>query len=234
MGRALGRWRAHHGDVSQGHVGLYEYWVYLYVLGLFSSWGWDCVVQGAFTVSRPGAPIVLDLARGERSQSQFERVDSATGQYTLATVTFHRGFPSRRANPGLGPGALTVTRNVDILVEIETGGMMRRLVVDPKAEVVDGHLVCPSSAVGDMHVYRDAIGRWEVGAAGARHFVRALDAAVAVFPSRDEVGAAASLFYDSLADGIGALPLMPPDSNGPQLLPTFLQHFVGASDLGKM
>lgn len=207
---------------------LYEYWVYLFVLGLFTSWGWDCVAQGAFTVSQPGAPILLDLARGERSQSQFERTEQATGQYSLATVTFHRGFPSRRANSGLGRGALTVTRNVDVLVEVESGGEMRRMVLDPKyqAELVDGHLVCPLGAVNDMHVYRDAIGRWEVGAAGARTFVRSLDAAVAVFPSRDEAGAASSLFFESLSDGIGALPLLPSDDEGPHLLPSFLMQFV--------
>lgn len=207
---------------------LYEFWVYLFVLGLFESWGWACLAQGAFSAPQPGAPILLDLARGDRSKSQFERIDPATGRYSLATVTFHREFPSRRANPGLGRGALTVTRNVDVLLEVETAGEMRRIVLDPKyrAEVVDGHLMCPPGAIDDMHVYRDAIGRWEVGAAGARHFVRALNAAVAVFPSHDELGAKASIFYESLADGIGALPLLPTESLDPQLLPEFLQDFV--------
>jgi hypothetical protein len=207
---------------------LYEYWVYLFVLGLFTSWGWDCVTQGAFTVSQSGAPILLDLARGKQSQSEFERTDEATGKYRHATVTFHREFPSRRANPGLGRGALTVTRNVDVLIEVESGGKMRRVVLDPKyqAELKDGRLTCPQGAVDSMHVYRDSIGRWEVGPAGGRHFVRSLDAAVAVFPSRDEAGAASSIFFESLTDGVGALPLLPPDANGPHLLPTFLNQFV--------
>lgn len=207
---------------------LYEYWVYLFVLGLFVTWDWDCVAQGVLTVSQPGAPILLDLARGERSASQFERVDPTTGNYRLATVTFHREFRSRRANPGLGRGALTVSRNVDILVEVESGGEVRRAVLDPKyrAELADGCLTCPASAVNDMHIYRDAIGRWEMGALGARYFVRSLNAAVAVFPSRDEARFAAGLFYESLSDGIGALPLLPPDAHGPELLPRFLQDFL--------
>lgn len=207
---------------------LYEYWVYLYVLGLFTGWGWDCVVQGALSVDQPGAPILLDLARGERSQSQFETIDAATGQYSVATVTFHREFPSRWANRGLGRGALTVTRNVDILLEVETAGEVRRMVLDPKyqAELINGHLTCPPSAVDDMHVYRDAVGRWEVGAAGTRRFVGSLDAAAAVFPSHDEIGAASSLFFESLTDGVGALPLLPPVDEGPVLLATFVHDFV--------
>jgi hypothetical protein len=207
---------------------LYEYWVYLFVLGLFVKWGWDCVAQGVLSVSQPGAPILLDLARGERSQTQFEHVDTESGRYSLATITFHREFPSRRANPGLGRGALTVTRNVDILVEIESAGEVRRAVIDPKyqAEEVDGCLTCPSGAVDDMHVYRDAVGRWEMGALGKRHFVRSLDAAVAVFPSRHEECASASLFFNSLSDGIGALPLLPPSDQEPKLLPEFLAEFL--------
>lgn len=207
---------------------LYEYWVYLYVLDLFAEWGWDCVAQGALTTSQPGAPIVVDLVRGVQSRATFERTDPGTGEYSLANVTFHRQFPSRRANKGLGQGAMTVTRDVDILVEVESSGSVRRLVLDPKyrAELVDELVSCPPSAVNDMHVYRDAIGRWEMGAAGARHFVQALDAAVAVFPSHDEAAAASSIFYESLDDGIGALPLLPSDGTGPQLLPDYLAAFV--------
>ncbi len=207
---------------------LYEYWVYLYVLGLFTSWGWDCVAQGALTTSQPEGPIVVDLVRGEGSQATFEYTDPSSGQYSLASVTFHRQFPSRRSNAGLGRGALTVTRDVDILVEIETAGVVRRLVLDPKyrTQIIDGLLMCPPSAVNDMHVYRDAIGRWELGASGSRHFVRGLSAAVAVFPSHDEEAAASSLFYESLPDGVGALPLLPPDGGEPQLLADYLASFV--------
>jgi len=209
---------------------LYEYWVYLFVLGLFVSWGWDCIVQGALVVAQPSSSILLELPRGKASQSQFCRVDQTTGQHAFVTLAFHREFSSRRDNPGLGRGALTVTRNVDILLEVVSAGKMRRLVLDPKyrADVsgAGGHLTCPQAAVDDMHVYRDAIGRWEMGTMGARHFVRTLDAAIAVFPSHDEASAKSSLFYESLQDGIGALPLLPSLGPGPFLLPRFIQEFV--------
>ncbi|HEV2174024.1 MAG TPA: DUF2357 domain-containing protein, partial [Nitrospira sp.] len=207
---------------------LYEYWVYLFVLDYFVSAGWECIAQGVISAAHPGSPIVIDLARGKDSESQFETVDPGVGTPKTATVAFHRVFPSRRQNTALGRGALTVERDVDILIEVESGGGLKRAVLDPKYRVEqdNGCLTCQVSAINDMHVYRDAVGRWEMAANGERYFVRTLDAAVAVFPSRDDECTATSLYTESLRDGIGALPLLPPDDEPPQLFYAFLEDLL--------
>lgn len=207
---------------------LYEYWVFLYVLDLLRGWGWSCERQGVLTTDsrRPG-DVLVDVVRGEESRTRFEKRDPETGALSVVTVFFHRGFRSRMSEKGsLGPGALTVARDVDIYVEIQKGAEVIRVVLDPKyrAESERGCLVCPESAIDDMHVYRDAIGRWAARPGGGRIFERSLRGAFAVFPSRDEVCLSGHRFVDSLEDGIGALPLLPSEDPPPKMLPDLLWY----------
>lgn len=204
---------------------LYEYWVYLYIVKLFTEWGWETVSQNVARVDSADGSIVVDLPRGEAGTVRF-RDEPGKRQ---ATLTFHSVFPSRDEHAGLGLGARTSRRDVDILLHLQAGQDVFRAVLDPKyrAELADGCLVAPLSAINDMHVYRDAVGRWVVAPGGGRRFEGILDAAVAVYPSRDELCASHHRFCRSIEDGIGALPLLPPsDSDKSQLLEAFIRNFA--------
>lgn len=219
---------------------LYEYWVFLYVVDLFGRWGWACRRQGVFgdRSARPGT-LSVDMVRGEQSKTQFSKTDPTTGLESVATLFFHYGFGAgfrsgggekgQRPSPP-GPGALTVRRDVDIFLELQVGsGEVVRVVFDPKyrAEYEGNCLVCPESAIDDMHVYRDAIGRWEMSPGGGRHFRRTLRGAFAVFPSRDESCLAGHRFTKSLDEGVGAVPLLPSEDPPPKMLPSLIARLCG-------
>lgn len=203
---------------------LYEYWVYLYVLSVFDGMRWTCQSQSSVHLSAD-ASIVIDLSRGSASTAQFQSPPGVSPA-RVATVTFHKVYASRDSVKGVGPGARSVERDVDIVVEVQAPGIIRRVALDPKyrAETTDdGCKVAPVSAINDMHVYRDSIGRWVAAPAATRRFETVLDAAIAVFPSHDEGCAATHRFCRSIADGVGALPLLPSAPSTPAAL---VQRFV--------
>jgi hypothetical protein len=202
---------------------LYEYWVYLYLLSIFDDAGWQCLNQSAVRLSTD-ASVVVDLAKGAASQVQFRKMGA--GPATVVTITFHKVYSSRDALAGLGPGSRSVQRDVDIVLEVQLAGAIKRAALDPKYRVElddDGCKIAPVSAINDMHVYRDSVGRWALGLAGHRRFEPTLDVAVAVFPSHDEACASHHRFCRSIDDGIGALPLLPGSAGSPAVL---LKQFV--------
>lgn len=205
---------------------IYEYWVYLYLVSTFDTSVWRCRAQTAVRLA-DDASVVVDLARGRDSEVQFETI--APGPKTVVTLTFHKIFRSRDS-VRLGPGARSVQRDVDIILEVQAPGLILRAALDPKYQVAeerDGCKAAPLGALDDMHVYRDAVGRWAMGLAGSRVFEPTLDVAVAIFPSRDESCAAAHRFCRSLVDGVGALPLLPrTDTSQPRLLDKFVQRLA--------
>jgi hypothetical protein len=202
---------------------LYEYWVYLYLLSVFDGAGWQCLSQSAVRLSAD-ASVVVGLSKGAGSQVQFRK--TGTGPTTLVTITFHKIYASRDAVVGLGPGSRSVQRDVDIVLEVQLAGTLKRAALDPKYRLElddDGCKIAPVSAINDMHVYRDSVGRWAMGLAGHRLFEPTLDVAVAVFPSHDEACAEKHRFCRSIDDGVGALPLLPGSPGNPAVL---LKKFV--------
>lgn len=188
---------------------LYEYWSFLKVVAYFNSLEWHCSSQSVVSISNTGQ-ILSDLPKGKMSATHFE-VQGEEGT-KAATITFHKIYRSRDAVRGLGAGSRTLQRDVDIVLEVQALGRIRRVVLDPKYRVEiaeSGARVAPASAVDDMHIYRDSIGRWVPAPGGGRLFETTIDAAVAIFPSRDEQFVSTHRFCRSIDDGIGALPLLP-------------------------
>lgn len=205
---------------------LYEYWVYLYLNSIFHNASWRCTMQSTVRLASD-ASVIIDLAKGSASRMQYE--STAAGPVTVISLTFHKVYPSRDTMQGLGLGARTAERDVDIILEVQTSGIIRRAAIDAKyrVDVENDCKVAPLEAIDNMHVYRDSVGRWAAGLAGKRMFEPTLDVAVAVYPSRDETCAAKHRFCRSLDDGVGALPLLPglpPDV--PQLLEKFVRRLA--------
>ncbi len=189
---------------------LYEYWVFMYVLDLLRTRGWEEVEQGVVTTN-PRGELVVSL-RHEDTHAHFKRENTDTGEVSEVIVTFHKGFVPKGTRTVPTLGALTVKRDVDIMLAVNRGNEFRRYVLDPKYRVEvtsDGCRVCPTSAIDDMHVYRDAIGRWVPRPGGGLYFERILQGAFAIFPSRDEECYREHMFVQRLDDGIGAVPLLP-------------------------
>lgn len=189
---------------------LYEYWVFMYVLDLLRTRGWEEVEQDVVTTDLRGELIVS--LQHDDTHAHFKREDADTGEVSEVVVTFHKGFaPKGTCNvPALG--ALTVKRDVDIMLTVNRENGFHRYVLDPKYRVEvtsNGCRVCPTSAIDDMHVYRDAIGRWAPRPGGGLYFERILQGAFAIFPSRDEECYRKHLFAQRIEDGIGAVPLLP-------------------------
>lgn len=204
---------------------LYEYWVYLFIIGLFTEWGWKPESQGVVLAAYGDGALTVDLLRGKPSRVEFEEPTSGA----RATLVFHKNFPARDEVRGPGLGARSSRRNVDIFLTFQIGQFVYRAVLDPKYQVEKdecGCLVASEDAIDDMHVYRDAVGRWKALPGGGRLFEPFLNAAIAVFPSHSEECARRHRFARSIEDGVGALPLLPENEDtAPWLLPQFIGLF---------
>jgi hypothetical protein len=198
VGLALGAGR--HEAVPRDLAGLYEVWGYLTLAHLLAEALGRPLPAGAFfAVTAHG--VRLRLRRGHRHAVRLRAGGLAV------RLAYEPRFPS-------GPGLLA--QRPDFLLTVERPGTPPRLyVLDAKYRRDDtaayrrrhGAPGPPEDALGDLHRYRDAIVR--AGAAGVE---RPVEAAVALFPYREEEPGAfgRSPLWTSIAGiGVGAVPLLP-------------------------
>lgn len=200
---------------------LYEYWAYLYVVGLFVSAGWRIDRNDLLRKGADRGTLLLLSADRETTCVFTQR--RGPGEMSRVSLTYHRKLGADQV--------LTIERDVDIFLDATGPGGHIRVVFDPKYRCVrsgsSGPLTCPSSAVDDMHVYRDSIGSWAPKPGGGRLFSRFLDGAFAIFPSHDEQTFASNLYSRRVADGVGAFPLLPGGEQAPKLLRDWFVEMVG-------
>jgi hypothetical protein len=186
--------------VPEDLAGLYETWGYLTLARLLAAQLGAALPPGAFFAAATYG-VRLRLRRGRRHALRLPGPDLAV------RLTYEPHFP---AAPGL------LAQRPDFLLTVERRGAPARLyVLDAKYRRDDtagyrrrhGAPGPPEEALGDLHRYRDAI--VQAGPAGVE---RPVEAAVALFPSREEApGAfAQSRLWTSIARiGVGAVPLLP-------------------------
>jgi hypothetical protein len=181
---------------------VFEYWSYLSLVTELLSRGWSPVNGDDLFKVKPSG-LVLDLARGVASVIRLER-----GADRVA-VCFQRTIRSRSAPQTGALQSRTHEMRPDVILQIEQGGVERLVVVDAKYRLDADGINPPQSAIDDVHVYRDGIGRFERAADGSHRFVPLVTLGIVAFPSRDPSAFAGNRYFESLEHGLGAVSCLP-------------------------
>jgi uncharacterized protein len=181
---------------------LFEYWTYLSLVSELIWRGWEPMdADETFKAERRG--LVLDLARGAESLIRMSKGEDVVALY------YQRSVKSRLSPKTGALQSRTHAMRPDVMVESRIGDIGRLAVIDAKYRLdVDG-VGPPQSAIDDVHVYRDGIGRYEPRPDGSYAFLPALDIGIVAFPGPDPEAFAGSRYEDSLRHGIGAVCCLP-------------------------
>lgn len=217
---------------------VYEYWVYRSVLDYFISTGWICEQQNAVRYSPDDSGVLrADLQRGKDSKTIFRRNPENSISAEQVTLYYQFGvsgdFPKDfSTNPNRSLSALTGDRVLDILLKVSQGSNIRYYVIDPKYRVEQhssGKLICATSAIEDMHVYRDSIGSWS-SETDKKSFERVLAGAYAVFPASEENTYSNGSYLGRMTYGIAAIAALPSnEGKTPPQLHALLNYIVNES-----
>ncbi|OGG52827.1 MAG: hypothetical protein A3F84_14200 [Candidatus Handelsmanbacteria bacterium RIFCSPLOWO2_12_FULL_64_10] len=198
LSRGLGDLRGRPFEVSfRDTPELYEYWVYLKLVEIFTSLGFTPLeTLPSLFVSEDALQVALG-----RGLDFAVRLASPEG--LQATLFYNRTYTTR------GRASLTHDMRPDVVCEVETRKGKTAWVFDAKyRRAWDGGRWGPTQEdIDQMHAYRDGIGR--VGEGGG--FQRLMDGAYVLFPAEWDEAYLGHRFYRSAAYGIGGFPLMPGD-----------------------
>lgn len=181
---------------------VFEYWTYLSLVGELLTRGWEPVNgEDVFKVKRSG--LVLDLVRGVKSVI---RVRKGTNSVEL----YYQRAVQSRSMPRTGAlQSRTHEMKPDAMLVIKQGTGERIVVLDAKYRLDPDGINPPQSAIDDVHVYRDGIGRFDARPDGSFGFVSLVALAIVAFPSQDPAAFANSRYADSLRQGLGAVSCLP-------------------------
>jgi predicted component of viral defense system (DUF524 family) len=181
---------------------VFEYWTYLSLVGELLWRGWTPVNgDDVFKVKRSG--LVLDLVRGVESVIRMEKGTASVSLY------YQRAVKSRSAPKTGALQSRTHEMKPDAMLVIRQGTTERLVVLDAKYRLDPDGINPPQSAIDDVHVYRDGIGRFEKRPDGTFTFLPTVGLGIVAFPSQDPSAFEASRYADSLAHGLGAVSCLP-------------------------
>ncbi len=198
LSRGLGDLRGRPFEVSfRDTPELYEYWVYLKLVEVFTSLGFTPLE------TLPSLFVSEDALQVSLGRGLDFAVRLASPEGLQAMLFYNRTYTTR------GRASLTHDMRPDVVCEVEAGDGKRTWVFDAKyRRAWDGGSWSPTQEdIDQMHAYRDGIGRLDEGG----RFERLMDGAYVLFPAAWDEAYLGHRFYRSAAHGIGGFPLMPGD-----------------------
>jgi predicted component of viral defense system (DUF524 family) len=189
---------------------VFEYWTYLSLVAELLWRGWKPLNgEEVFKVKRSG--LVLDLIRGRESVIRFGKGSDSVALY------YQRAVKSRSTPKTGALQSRTHEMKPDTLLEIQREGVNRLVVVDAKYRVDADGVNPPQSAIDDVHVYRDGIGRFVKQPGGSYDFLPLVTLGIVAFPSQDPTAFAGNRYALSLRQGLGAVSCLP-GQDGPKMI----------------
>jgi predicted component of viral defense system (DUF524 family) len=181
---------------------VFEYWAYLSLVAQLLWRGWHPVNGEELFKVKPSG-LVLDLVRGVESAIRFARGPDRV------TLYYQRAIKSSSAPKTGALQSRTHEMKPDVMLEVKRGGVERLVVMDAKYRLDPDGINPPQSAIDDVHVYRDAIGRFEKRPDGSFYFVPLVTLGIVAFPSQDPTAFATARYSESLRQGLGAVSCLP-------------------------